>query len=275
MTPHVQTAGHAPRRAAGIILPACAALAFAAPGRAQADTLVQRLIARYASLESVACSVRKTTSAGDATVRLLSRVAYRRPNLLNVAIVAPTERRIVCDGERLYYHEKGGLRGFSRPVAELSPEWAAALRNIPATPMENLIRLQDCPERALPPTAEFPLRRAYAASNVHVVVSCDTNERPARLEFFKTAELRESTGRYDYGDFVRAGGCWLAREHKAVVFMPDGSEIRETRRVDNLKVNAPVDETLFDSGRFFHGVVFTNDFAMTYTDAPPARPDAD
>jgi len=228
-------------------------------------TLARRLCDRYRQLKTVACTVRKITAPPEGEpVRMLSRVTYRNPDCVHVDITSPASRRIVADGRRLYYYEQGARRGFSRPVDELSETWTAALRNIPATPMEHLLRLRNCAETVLPATREFPLRCAYDASPLTVVLCCDARERPLRIEFFRSPAMKDSVARYDYDDFLEADGCWLARVSKAVMTLPDGRRVHETRRIDNLRVNQPVEDSIFAVERFFEGVEFTNDFKMTY-----------
>jgi outer membrane lipoprotein-sorting protein len=260
-----------PAAVATLVLPLMAAATCAADGAAPA-TLAARLCARYARVRTVTCRVEKLTSSGDATVRMLSRVVYVNPQRVNIEISSPSKRRIVCDGRQLYYYEEGAPRGFSQPVGELNDTWAAALHNIPGTPMEHLLRLQGIPESSLAPLPDFPLRRGYEAGKVFAVLSCDRGERLARIEFFSSSAMTNEVARYEYSEFVEAGeDCWFARLHKAVLRLPEGEQVTEVRRVSGLKLDEPADDSLFDPAPYFAGVTFTNDFRMTY-ESPAGKP---
>jgi hypothetical protein len=256
------------------MLPACAtALALAietAAGGTPATpatlepTLAQRLCERYARVRTVSCNVVKLTTSAGTSVRMLSRVACERPSRVHVEITAPSRRRIVADGARLYYHEEGARLGFSQPVAELNDTWLASMQNLPGTPLEHLLRLKGMAETVLPPSADAPLRRGYASRRIFIVLSCDTNERLSRIEFFATPEMKEKVAQYDYSEFVDAGGgAWFSRLDKAWIRVPDGGQITELRRVNGLRINEPLDGTLFQADRYFAGITFTNVFAMT------------
>src|SRR3989339_2041854 len=151
--------------------------------KAAEQSLAMRLCMAYESIETISCQIRKTTEAGNTSVTMLSRVFYKKPDHIHVENVAPSKRRIIADGKKLYYHEEKVARGFSKNINELEPQWLAHLRNIPGTPIENLIKLKDLPETKMEATKEFPERRSYQSAKVFVVLSCDTQGRPAKIEF--------------------------------------------------------------------------------------------
>ncbi len=237
------------------------------PPAATQPTLAESLLSRYAALDTVACEIHKVTRSQGKTLRMLSRIHYQRPDRIHVENVSPSKRRIVADGQSLYYHEEGVARGFSRPIAELTPDWLASLRNVPGTATEHLEKLRGLAESALPPTPEGGTRRGYQADRVFVTLTVDTEGRLTDIVFHKTPAMRETTAAYRYEEHREvAPGCWIPLLHKATVYLPDGETIEETRRVGKLAVNQPVTPTLFKPDLFFQGVEFVNDFARTYSD---------
>ena len=234
---------------------------------ADEPTLVERLCAEYERIETITCEIRKTTVGGGRTVRMLSRVFYKKPDHIHVDNVAPAKRRIIADGKKFYYHEQGVPRGFSRPIAELTEEWLSSLRNIPGTPMEHLLKLKAIQkEISLPGTKEFPLRKGYQAEKVFVVLSCDMEKRLIRIEFFDSAEMKEKTGQYDYSAFQKVDdNCWISCLQKAVIFLPDGETVTETRHITNFEANKPIADSMFNADIFFKDVEFVSEFDQTYT----------
>ena len=76
--------------------------------------------------------------------------------------------------------------------------------------------------------------------------------------------MRERTAVYSYDDFQEAApSCWIPRVHQAVLHLPGGATVTETRRITNLAVNEPVADRLFSADTFFPGVTFTDTFAET------------
>jgi hypothetical protein len=89
--------------------------------------------------------------------------------------------------------------------------------------------------------------------------------RLARVEFFKSEKMQTMTAEYNYSEFKKAApGCWIPEVHKALLHMPDGSQISETRIIDNLQINEPVPDNLFKSHIFFEDIEFVDDFEKTY-----------
>jgi len=227
--------------------------------------LARELCRAYRAVETVYCEIRKVTAVeGRTPVRMLSCVTYRRPDRIHVENAAPVRRRIIADGQTLYYYEQGLPRGFSRPISKLDPEWLAMLRTVPGTPMEHLQRLQDLPETRLP-AADFPLRALYRATNTVVVLSCDDQKRPVRIEYFASEQMTNRLADCRYGDFRDTGaGCWIPCRHEAVRRLPDGTDATERRFIHNLEVNGPVDPALFDVRGFLPEVEFVDEFRRTY-----------
>jgi len=216
-------------------------------------------------VQTLSCTIRKTTRAAGESARMLSRIHYMRPDKIHIENTAPSVRRIVADGTTLYYHEKGVRRGFSRPITDLDDDWLLSLRIVPGTPGEHLSKLAELEETALPATPAFPVRRGYTAPKNYVVMSCDSTGRVAKIEFFTTAACDKLQASFTYEDFFEvAGDCWIPRLHKALQILPDGSRIEETRHVDNLQVNAPVPEHLFNPELFFKDIEFVKTFEDTW-----------
>jgi hypothetical protein len=223
-----------------------------------ATTLAERVTAAYASVETFSAEVRKTTETGGRSVRLLTRFFARRPDRVHVDNVSPMHRRIVADGTRLYYFEKGAKRGFSRPIAELDADWLVQLRSLPGTPLEHTVRLLGLAETELPPSREHPIRRGYATPKVFVVLCASRDERVERIEFYTRADLKERTGRCEYRDFVRHVGVWFARVERTSLERK-GDPVSETRLVESIAVNGPVADSLFKPDAFFDNVEFVSE----------------
>jgi len=261
----------------GILFLSMTALAWVSPGWGSASdapaaaeglhppSLAERLCTVYAQIKSVSCEIRKTTTGGGKTLRMLSRVHYRAPNCLHVDNVSPVKRTIIADGKRLYYHEAGVPRGFSRPIDELSETWLAPLRNIPGTALEHLLPLSGLPETVLPPSEEGYERCAYQAKGVYVVLTADTDNRLHRIDFFRGEDMQERTGAFTFSHFQEVlPGCWVPTQHKATLFLPEGDVAVETRRISNLAVNGIIPDPIFDHDLFLKGIEFVDDFQKTY-----------
>jgi hypothetical protein len=252
------SAGRHRTQRAGLALLAAGACLSAARGGPLAD----RLCAAYEALDTIQCEIRKTSDSGRHTVRMLSRVTYRRPQRLHVVNAAPVERRILLDGTNLYYHQAGSPKGFSRPIAELTGPWAAAARDIPGTPVEHLLRARPLPETPLPETNGLR-RTACRGTNVYVILSTDADARLHRVEIFAAETNTVPLGVYAYENFAPAGDTWIPLLHRGRARLPGGGVMTETRIIDNLLVNAPVDADRFDPARYFTNVTFTATFMDT------------
>jgi len=252
----ISTAGPA---AFFLLLCPCLAQDSASPA---SSNLADRICRRYEeAVTSVSCGIRRI--GGPAAV--VSRVYYKKPDRVNVENITPSKRRIVADGERLYYYEEGSRRGYSRAINDLTGDWLLSLRNIPGTPMRNILDLRALPEETLEGAGNFPMRRQYKAPQARVVLSCDAAERLLRLEFYRLNEPDTLMARYDYEDYSEAApGCWIPLVHRTLVRMPDGKEFKETTKVESLTLNEPVSERLFAHGNFFQNIEFTDDFQKTY-----------
>jgi hypothetical protein len=231
---------------------------------ASSQTLAERILASYDPIQSVTCEIRRDSEAGGKTMRMLSRVYYEKPDRLHVDQPAPIPRRIVADGKTFYSYIEGDPKGFSRPVEKLNEEMLTNLRKVPGTPMDHLVKLKGVAETNLEATAEFPERKGYDTGKLFVVLSMDATGRLARIEFFATPEMKETTLQCDYSDFQQvAGGSWIPCLHRSFLKMA-GMESKETTRVDNLSVNQPIPANLFVAGPFFKDVEFVDSFDAIY-----------
>ena len=231
---------------------------------ARGETLVDRLLASYDGVQSMQGEIRKDTKAGGLEVRKLSRVYFARPDQLNVETFSPVKRRIVADGTTFFSFMEGDPKGFSRPVARLDEDWLISLRQVPGTPMDQLLRLKGLPEQELPPTETAPVRRGYQAAKVYVVLEAETNSRLNAIEFYADPDLAQRTARFDYSAYTElAPGLWFPLLHKARL-QQGGVESEETTRVSNAVVNQPIPAALFLPATFFKGVEFTDNLDDIY-----------
>jgi len=245
--------------------------ALAAP--AAETTLAEKLCVSYTQVESVSCRVRKTSEVDGKTATLLSQVYYQRPDRMHVENIAPVRRRIIADGRQFYYYVEGMAKGFSAPLTKLEGEWSIMQKSVPGSAMEHLLRLQDVPEIVLEGTSEYPVRRGYARERVFVVLACDAEGRLARIEFFKTPEMKNLTAHVEYSDFRKVTDtCWLAGLQQGSATF-GAKTVCETRRFDNLVINKPITAGLFDAAAFFPKVDFVDDFNKL-TDEIPNQPRA-
>ena len=229
-------------------------------GSLYADTLVDRLIERYEQVDTVTCDVRRDVSNEDGRMRWLSRVYFERPDRLHVENHAPLPRRIIADGEMMYQHSDGQPRGFRKAIAELDERMLQGLHKVPGTAMEHLFRLQGVPEIELDGSGTYPVRRAYNAERVFVVLYADEAYRLGRMEFFTSPERDQMTGEIDFEAFEEVlDGVWIPMVHQGR-FLIGGLENRETTRISNLSVNEPIPGHLFNADAFFKDVDWVDRF---------------
>ncbi len=228
------------------------------------ETVVDRLLASYDGVQTMQGEIRKDIKSGDIDVRKLSRVYFARPDRLNVETFSPVKRRIVADGATFYSYMEGDPKGFARPVGRLDEDWLISLRQVPGTPMDQLLRLKGLPEQELPASEAAPVRRGYLAAKVYVVVEVDAQGRLSALEFYTGADRAQRTARYDYSAYTElAPGLWFPLLHKTRVTQ-GGVESDETTRISNAVVNQPIPDGLFLPATFFPGVEFTDNLDDIY-----------
>ena len=230
----------------------------------RAETLVDRLLASYDGVQSMQGEIRKETKSGSMEIRRLSRVYFARPDRLHVETFSPIKRRIVADGQTLFSFMEGDPKGFSRPVSELDEDWLISLRQVPGTPMDQLLRLKGLPEEELPGTGAAPLRRGYATPKVYVVLEVGAEGRLQAIDFFTAPDRTNRTARFEYSAYTElAPGLWFPLLHKA--FMQQGEKTsEETTRISQPAVNQPIAESLFQPAPFFKDVKFTGDLDEIY-----------
>jgi hypothetical protein len=221
-------------------------------------SLADQLLDAYTAVQTVSCDIRKVSQAQGQTVRMLSRIFYERPDRIHVENIAPTHRRIIADGTRLYYYEDGNRNGYAAAIEALPGPWLRKLRNIPGTAVENLLELRGLPGVALEPTAAFPRREGYEARGRYVILACDAQNRLARMDIYADASRTAWVGSLSYSRFVEpVNGCWFPLLHEAELPLPGGERATETSRIGNLAVNAPLAPGLFAPGAYFDGVTFS------------------
>lgn len=226
--------------------------------------LVDRLLASWDGVQTFQGEIRKDIKAPGMEIRKLSRVYFARPDQLHVDTASPVARRIVTDGTNLYSFVTGDPKGFSRPIGALDSDWLISLRQVPGTPMDQLLRLQGLDGQDLPAREGTPVRRGYQAAKVYVVLEMNGDDRLAAVEFYTSPELVQRTARFEYSAYAElAPGLWFPLVHKAKVTQ-GGVESEETTRVGNPVVNQPVPAGLFQPGAFFKGVEFTDNLDEIY-----------
>jgi hypothetical protein len=238
------------------------ALCFA--GSARAETLAEKLCAQYGAIKTLQCQLRRDAEAAGGSLRKLSRIYFQRTDKLHVDNIAPLKRRIVSDGELFQSYITGDPKGFSQPVAQLDRDMLIALRQVPGTAMDHLLRLTGLTETNLPPVEDFPVRRGYDMGKNFVVLALDASNRLARVEFYATAAQQQRAARWDYSQFQEVSpGVVIPCLHQALITI-GGAESRETVHVDNLVVNQPIPANLFQPALFFKGVQFVDKFEDIY-----------
>jgi len=236
-----------------------------AAGKQAENTLAERICASYSQIKTVSCEVRKTTKGGEHTIRLLSRVHYKKPDHIHVDNVSPVKRTIIADGKKLYYYQEGMPRGFSRPITELSETWLKSLHNIPGTALEHLTPLCGIDETELTPTETGTIRRGYSVKGIYVVLTADSNNRITRIDFFKTPAMKNKTAEYIYSGWKAIiPGCWISTHYKAELYLPADEIVKETQHITNLAANNDIPDKLFDHNVFLKNIEFTDIFRHTY-----------
>ncbi|MCL1920955.1 MAG: membrane protein insertion efficiency factor YidD [Kiritimatiellaeota bacterium] len=239
----------------GGLLAACVLV----PGAASGETVVARACRPYEAVRTMSCEVRRDKELPDGDVmRMMSRVHFKRPNLLNVETLSPFKRRIVADGATYRSHVEGQSKGLMSPVDKLPQEKQAELRMVPGTLGDVLGLLVGQEERRLEPLAEFPVRAGYAGEKAFTVLSLDSSNRLARVEVFSDADMGALVARTDFSAFQEVlPGVWIATLQRAIVTL-NGMTVAETTRIGNITVNRDLPESLFRAEGFFKGVKFTD-----------------
>mgnify|MGYP003605467570 CR=1 FL=1 len=237
------------------------AMLVLAAGAARAETVLERVLKPYESVQSLSCDIRRDTPLPDGnTLRMLSRVYYQRPDKLHVENASPVQRRIVSDGTVFRSYTQGAPKGFSRPVKDLSEEMLRNLRMVPGSAANMLEILKDAKEVPLEPTAEYPVRAGYDNGKSFAILNLDDKGRLARYEIYSSAALTDLLTRTDFSAFQEVSpGVWIASLQQSKVIL-QGLERTETTRVDNLVANGEIPASLFEADAFFAGVEFVDDF---------------
>jgi len=228
-----------------------------ASGAAFGETVVRQVCRPYDAIQTMSCEVRRDKELPDGDVmRMMSRVHFKRPNLLNVETFSPFRRRIVADGTTYRSYAEGQSRGLISPVEKLPEEKQAELRMVPGTLGDALGLLLDKEETRLDPLAEFPVRAGYASANSFTVLNLDSSNRLARLEVFSDASMGALVARTDFSAFQEVlPGVWIACLQRAVV-TAKGITVAETTRIGNIAANREMPASLFEAESFFKGVRF-------------------
>ncbi len=232
---------------------------------AKAGEEVDRLLGEYSKIETVTCQIRRTKEGDLGKMKFLSRVYWTNQSQLHSEGISPLKRRTIVDGQQLWQYVQGDPKGFSRPIGELSEQMRISLEMVPGTPMDQLLRLKDLDETALADDAQPAKRIGIKTDNQYVLLRFDQQNRLTGMDFFKTEAMEEKTVSYAYSDFLEAvPGTWVPLTHE-VAARNDGSEFRETIKVDRFIANEPIAESLFIPSSFFDkNIDFVDDFAKIF-----------
>jgi hypothetical protein len=242
------------------------------PQAPAAETLADRLLAGYAGIQTVSCNVRRESESSAAKGLTLSRVYFQKPDCIHVENIQPLPRTILADGTNFFSYIPGDPKGFSRPVSQLDADMLISLRKVPASAMDHLLRLKDLPEADLPEAPGVPIRKGYDTGKMYAVLSMDSSNRLAQIEFFTGADMKQRTAHAVYSQFTEAmPGVWLSRLHQTTMQL-GSMEQKETSRFDNLIVNQPIAPSLFNASLFFKDVTFASSMDQIYPKNEPPPP---
>ena len=234
-----------------------AVLVGAQSGSATAQTRVDQLLTDYSRIMTMSCEIRKDSATPDGEGRMLSRVWFEAPNRLLVENFTPFKRKILCDGQNLYYYADDGNTAIQQPFNEIRDDMRLQTQSVPASPMEHLFRLKGLPETNLTATTQWPVRTGYTASNLYAVLCFDSTNRLAIVEFYTSAEMTNCYAKTVYSVFEQpVSGVWLPLRHETEITVQGQMKARETRRFSNLKVNQSVPADTFKHEKVFPGVTF-------------------
>lgn len=225
---------------------------------ARADEVVDALLEGYRGIDTLRCDVRRERTAGDETLRRLSRVYYADGNRIHVENVTPFRRRIVSDGRTLHYHRDGMPQGWACPVDELPPAWARRLQTVPGTPMEHLLLVRDAAGEALPAAEGLPVRRRYRLGDVDLEVGLDDAGRVARVVVRGEKNGVPIVSTYTYLEFRAAGkDSWVAARTRAELRVGEQT-LHEDTRLTGLVIDEELPRGVFDPAGSFEGVHFVD-----------------
>ena len=234
----------------------------------QAGPEVDRLLAEYAKIETATCKVRRTKEGAAGKIKFLSRIYWTNQNKIHSEKLAPVKQRTIVDGHALYqYTEGSGNKGFSRPVEALSDQMKIALKHVPGTSMDHLLRLQGMEETALDPGEQGERRVGIQTDPKYVVLLFDGTNRLTGIRFYKSKDRQELLADYTYTDFSEVvPGAWIPLT-QAIEVHGDGLDFSETVKVDSFTANEPIAESLFIPDNFFDkDIDFVDDFAKIFPD---------
>jgi len=228
-----------------------------------ANTTVDRVLKSYGDVQSLSCEVRKETKAGGRNMRMLSRVHFQQTNHLHVETYAPLPRRIVANGDMLYSYIEGDSKGYRQAVEELPEGWLFSLRQVPASPMDHLLRLEGLPEEELPKTKEGWVQLGYQAPKNYVVVTLDKPLRVSQIDFYSTSARTERSASFKYSDFEQVGEAWISKRRNGTIQI-QGAESFEISEFKNVQINQALPQDLFDPSIYFKDIEFSGNFDDIY-----------
>ena len=222
--------------------------------------VVSDLLASYDCVETVACKVRTSIHDNTKAPPSLTRVHFQKGDRLHVHHIVPTKRRIISDGNHVYYQGVQPQQGYRKSVQELDASWLVQLRNVPASPMEYLLPLKHVEETILNEKHDLKATIGCALDSTYVVLQLDERGRLLRLSYFDTPKRINKSIEHRFSHFQElCPGAWLALTHETITYGTKG-QTKRISRFSSVAVNRPVHDVLFEPDNFLPTATFVDKF---------------
>lgn len=234
---------------------------------AHAATEVERLLSDYEQIETVTCQTRRIVDGQHGKIRFFSRIYFTNRDQLHAENITPVRRRTIANGDQLWQYAEGDPKGFSRPISELSEEMLIALRRVPGTAMDHLLRLKGAEEKRLQDAEDENRQFAYEVADQHVVLTIDSMGRLVEVTYYDDASYTNPRAKYSYSNWSEPlNGIWIPLRYEAF-FESDHGAVRESFFMDRFVANQPIAASLFDPTTFFADKIdFVSDFSEIHSD---------
>lgn len=223
---------------------------------APATNVIETVLAGYAAVSNLSCTVRRSLPGGDA--QMVSRVIFARGGRLSSETILPERRRALVDGQFAWTLSPGGKKPRKVPFDEQSPAQKASVLCLPASPEESLRALDGTSGLDVPPasaefarTVSFRFRNDPPDSGKRALVSMDAAGRIREIDVFSDAGARWRIASFSWDSPVEAiPGVWLFGKETAESAI-DGKPVSAVSRFEAIRANSPIDESAFDAEKVF------------------------